>query len=83
MRHIIRHRTIPTPLRASLSRVVSRIRWALASCGSGSRVHAWIDDDENPVVEIRDAQNFPWEFEIDPRDYAGLRLYFRQWFTEE
>lgn len=83
MRHIIRHRTLSVSMRHSLSRVARCIRYALSIMGPGSFVHAWIDDEERPAVEVMDSARFSRDFELNSSDYAALRLYFRQWSRRE
>ena len=77
--HHIQHRTLSISVCQSLARVTRAIRYALRIAGRGSAVHAWTDNPEAPVLEVRDAAGWPVCIELDADDYVGLRLYFRQW----
>lgn len=75
----INYRTLPVAVRASVVRAVRAVRYALRMAGRGSAVHAWTDNPEAPVLEVRDAAGWPVCIELDAADYVGLRLYFRRW----
>ena len=83
MRHTIRFRTISASLRHSVVCVRGLVREALVSCGPGARLSAWMDRNDAPSFEVRLPSGHVFSFDVPEEHYAGLRLYFRQWFRGE
>lgn len=76
----IEHRTLSRSVRASVREAARAIRWAVRTFGPGASVHAFVDDPEAPVLEVRDSAGFTHGVALPPSCLSGLDLYIRQWW---